>query len=135
CQGCLIYHVCEWCSQYSRCFLDNDPHLLRMRTFKNEITKSDLENLINMYDTLFPINQKIVNKFANIIKQHKCRNEYLIQWYNHFLMPITLQSLSIELDGDIYYVFGYYDDMHKINQTPFSFTNLISKYDVLLLDS
>nr|BDF93099.1 NSP1 protein [Rotavirus A] len=135
CQGCLIYHVCEWCSQYNRCFLDDDPHLLRMRTFRNEITKSDLENLINMYNTLFPINNKIVHKFANTIKQYKCRNEYLTQWYNHFLMPITLQSLSIELDGDIYYIFGYYDDMHKINQTPFSFTNLINKYDMLLLDS
>nr|QHX60369.1 non-structural protein 1 [Human rotavirus A]QHX60375.1 non-structural protein 1 [Human rotavirus A] len=135
CQGCLIYHVCEWCSQYSRCFLDNDPHLLRMRTFRNEITKSDLENLINMYNTLFPINQKIVNKFANTIKQHKCRNEYLIQWYNHFLMPITLQSLSIELDGDVYYIFGYYDSMRDINQTPFSFTNLIDMYDKLLLDN
>nr|AUV48582.1 NSP1 [Human rotavirus A] len=135
CQGCLIYHVCEWCSQYSRCFLHNDPPLLRMRTFRNEITQSDLENSINMYDTLFPINQKIVNKFANAIKQHQCRNEYLIQWYNHFLPPITLQSSSIELDGDIYYIFGYYDDMHKINQTPFSFTNLIRKYDVSLLDS
>ncbi|AGR88583.1 nonstructural protein NSP1, partial [Porcine rotavirus A] len=134
CRGCSIYHVCQWCNQYGRCFLDDEPHLLRMRTFKNDVTKEDLTNLIDMYNMLFPMNQKTVNKFINNIKQHKCRNEYVPQWYNHLLMPITLQSLSIELDGDTYYIFGYYDNMKNINQTPFSFVNLIDKYDRLLLD-
>ncbi|AFJ93027.1 nonstructural protein NSP1 [Rotavirus A] len=134
CRGCAMYHVCQWCSQYSRCFLDNDPHLLRMRTFKNEITKDDLMNLIDMYNTLFPMNQKIVDKFINSTKQHKCRNEYMTQWYNHLLMPITLQSLSVELDGDVYYGGGYYDDMNNINQTPFSFINLVDVCDKLILD-
>ncbi|AGV41069.1 NSP1 [Human rotavirus A] len=134
CRGCSIYHVCQWCNQYGRCFLDDEPHLLRMRTFKNNITKEDLTNLISMYNVLFPINQKIVNKFINNTKQHKCRNELAPQWYNHLLMPITLQALSIELDGDVYYVFGYYDDMKNVNQTPFSFVNLIDMYDRLLLD-
>ncbi|AGM46658.1 nonstructural protein 1, partial [Rotavirus A] len=135
CRGCAMYHVCEWCSQYDRCFLDNQPHLLRMRTFKNEVTKNDLMNLIDMYNILFPINQRIVDKFISSTRQHKCRNECMTQWYNHLLMPITLQSLSIELDGDVYYVFGYYDSMGDINQTPFSFTNLIDMYDKLLLDN
>nr|UUH62011.1 NSP1 [Human rotavirus A] len=135
CRGCTMYHVCQWCSQYDRCFLDNQPHLLRMRTFKNEVTKNDLMNLIDMYNILFPINQRIVDKFINSTRQHKCRNECMTQWYNHLLMPITLQSLSIELDGDVYYVFGYYDSMSDINQTPFSFTNLIDMYDKLLLDN
>ncbi|AJC01054.1 nonstructural protein NSP1 [Porcine rotavirus A] len=134
CRGCSIYHVCQWCNQYGRCFLDDEPHLLRMRTFKNNVTKEDLKNLIDMYNVLFPVNQKIVNKFINNTKQHKCRNEYVPQWYNHLLMPITLQSLSIELDGDTYYIFGYYDDMKDINQTPFSFVNLVDMYDKLLLD-
>nr|AHF49497.1 NSP1 [Rotavirus A] len=134
CRGCSMYHVCQWCSQYGRCFLDNEPHLLRMRTFKNDVTKDDLTNLIDMYNTLFPMNQKIVDKFINSTRQHKCRNEYVIQWYNHLLMPITLQSLSVELDGDVYYIFGYYDDMNDINQTPFSFVNLVDVYDKLLLD-
>nr|AAQ07958.1 nonstructural protein nsp1 [Human rotavirus A] len=134
CRGCSMYHVCQWCSQYGRCFLDNEPHLLRMRTFKNDVTKDDLMNLIDMYDILFPMNQRIVNKFINSTRQHKCRNEYATQWYNHLLMPITLQSLSVELDGDIYYIFGYYDDMNNINQTPFSFVNLVDMYDKLLLD-
>nr|AJC01059.1 nonstructural protein NSP1 [Porcine rotavirus A] len=134
CRGCSIYHVCQWCNQYGRCFLDDEPHLLRMRTFKNDITKDDLMNLIDMYNTLFPINQKIVDKFINNTKQHKCRNEYVPQWYNHLLMPITLQALSVEFDGDTYYIFGYYENMKNINQTPFSFTNLIDIYDRLLLD-
>nr|AXF43074.1 truncated NSP1 [Bovine rotavirus] len=134
CRGCTMYHVCQWCSQYGRCFLDNQPHLLRMRTFKNEVTKDDLMNLVDMYDTLFPMNQKIVDKFINNTRQHKCRNECVNQWYNHLLMPITLQSLSIELDGDVYYIFGYYDDMNNVNQTPFSFVNLVDIYDKLLLD-
>ncbi|ACJ73784.1 NSP1 [Bovine rotavirus] len=134
CRGCTMYHVCQWCSQYGRCFLDNEPHLLRMRTFKNEVTKDDLMNLVDMYDTLFPMNQKIVDKFINNTRQHKCRNECVNQWYNHLLMPITLQSLSIELDGDVYYIFGYYDDMNNVNQTPFSFVNLVDIYDKLLLD-
>uniref|UniRef100_Q9QNA9 Non-structural protein 1 n=1 Tax=Rotavirus A (strain RVA/Human/Japan/KU/1995/G1P1A[8]) TaxID=10952 RepID=NSP1_ROTHK len=135
CRGCTMYHVCQWCSQYGRCFLDNEPHLLRMRTFKNEVTKDELKNLIDMYDTLFPMNQKIVCRFISNTRQHKCRNECMTQWYNHLLMPITLQSLAIELDGDIYYVFGYYDNMNSINQTPFSFTNLVDIYDKLLLDN
>ncbi|BAW83521.1 non-structural protein 1, partial [Rotavirus A RVA/Human-wt/NPL/07N1760/2007/G26P[19]] len=134
CRGCSIYHVCQWCNQYGRCFLDDEPHLLRMRTFKNNVTKEDLANLIDMYNVLFPVNQKIVNKFIKNTRQHKCRNEYVPQWYNHLLMPITLQSLSIELDGDIYYIFGYYDNMKNVNQTPFSFVNLIDIYDKLLLD-
>ncbi|AJC01061.1 nonstructural protein NSP1 [Porcine rotavirus A] len=134
CRGCAMYHVCQWCNQYGRCFLDDEPHLLRMRTFKNNITKDDLMNLIDMYNILFPINQKIVDKFINTTKQHKCRNEYVPQWYNHLLMPITLQSLSVEFDGDIYYIFGYYDNMKDVNQTPFSFVNLIDIYDKLLLD-
>nr|CAA78092.1 VP5 protein [Porcine rotavirus] len=134
CRGCTMYHVCQWCSQYGRCFLDNEPHLLRMRTFKNEVTKDDLMNLVDMFDTLFPMNQKIVDKFINNTRQHKCRNECVNQWYNHLLMPITLQSLSIELDGDVYYIFGYYDDMNNVNQTPFSFVNLVDIYDKLLLD-
>nr|QCH41424.1 NSP1 [Rotavirus A] len=134
CRGCSIYHVCQWCNQYGRCFLDDEPHLLRMRTFKDNITKDDLMNLINMYNTLFPVNQKIVDKFISNTKQHKCRNEYVPQWYNHLLMPITLQSLSVEFDGDTYYVFGYYENMKNTNQTPFSFTNLIDTYDRLLLD-
>lgn len=134
CRGCSIYHVCQWCNQYGRCFLDDEPHLLRMRTFKNNITKEDLANLVDMYNVLFPVNQKIVNKFIKNTRQHKCRNEYVPQWYSHLLMPITLQSLSIELDGDTYYIFGYYDDMKNVNQTPFSFVNLIDIYDKLLLD-
>nr|AJC68693.1 NSP1 protein [Porcine rotavirus] len=134
CRGCSIYHVCQWCNQYGRCFLDDEPHLLRMRTFRNDITKEDLTNLIDMYSVLFPMNQKIVDKFISNTKQHKCRNEYAPQWYNHLLMPITLQCLSIELDGDIYYIFGYYDNMKNINQTPFSFANLADMYDKLLLD-
>nr|QTG69702.1 NSP1 [Rotavirus A]QTG69703.1 NSP1 [Rotavirus A]QTG69704.1 NSP1 [Rotavirus A]QTG69705.1 NSP1 [Rotavirus A]QTG69706.1 NSP1 [Rotavirus A] len=134
CRGCSIYHVCQWCNQYGRCFLDDEPHLLRMRTFKNNVTKEDLANLIDMYNVLFPVNQKIVNKFIKNTRQHKCRNEYAPQWYNHLLMPITLQSLSIELDGDTYYIFGYYDNMKNVNQTPFSFVNLIDIYDKLLLD-
>nr|AJC01056.1 nonstructural protein NSP1 [Porcine rotavirus A] len=134
CRGCAMYHVCQWCNQYGRCFLDDEPHLLRMRTFKNNITKDDLMNLIDMYNILFPMNQKIVNKFINNTKQHKCRNEYVPQWYNHLLMPITLQSLSVEFDGDVYYIFGYYDNMKDVNQTPFSFVNLVDMYDKLLLD-
>nr|AYP00121.1 NSP1 [Rotavirus A] len=134
CRGCSIYHVCQWCNQYGRCFLDDEPHLLRMRTFKDNITKDDLMNLIDMYNTLFPVNQKIVDKFISSTKQHKCRNEYVPQWYNHLLMPITLQALSVEFDGDTYYVFGYYENMKNTNQTPFSFTNLIDTYDRLLLD-
>nr|QEY08131.1 nonstructural protein 1 [Human rotavirus A] len=135
CRGCTMYHVSRMCSQYDRCFLDDQPHLLRMRTFKNEVTKNDLMNLIDMYNILFPINQRIVDKFISNTRQHKCRNECMTQWYNHLLMPITLQSLSIELDGDVYYIFGYYDSMRDINQTPFSFTNLIDMYDKLLLDN
>nr|ABV66087.1 NSP1 [Rotavirus A] len=134
CRGCTMYHVCQWCSQYGRCFLDNEPHLLRMRTFNNEVTKDDLMILVDMYDTLFPMNQKIVDKFINNTRHHRCRNECVNQWYNHLLMPITLQSLSIELDGDVYYIFGYYDDMNNVNQTPFSFVNLVDIYDKLLLD-
>ncbi|AOW44077.1 NSP1 [Porcine rotavirus] len=134
CRGCSIYHVCQWCNQYGRCFLDDEPHLLRMRTFKNNVTKDDLMNLIDMYNTLFPMNQKVVNKFINNTKQHKCRNEYVPQWYNHLLMPITLQALSVEFDGDTYYVFGYYENMKNVNQTPFSFVNLVDMYDKLLLD-
>ncbi|ATY52003.1 NSP1 [Porcine rotavirus A] len=134
CRGCSIYHVCQWCNQYGRCFLDDEPHLLRMRTFKNDVTNDDLMNLIDMYNTLFPMNQKVVNKFINNTKQHKCRNEYVPQWYNHLLMPITLQALSVEFDGDTYYVFGYYENMKNVNQTPFSFVNLVDMYDKLLLD-
>ncbi|ACJ73793.1 NSP1 [Bovine rotavirus] len=134
CRGCTMYHVCQWCIQYGRCFLDNEPHLLRMTTFKNEVTKEDLMNLVDMYDTIFPMNQKIVDKFINNTGQHKCINECGNQWYNHFLMPITLQSLTMELDGDVYCRVGYYDAMDNVNQTPFSFVNLVDIYDKLLLD-
>nr|ADN93329.1 NSP1 [Bovine rotavirus A]QDM35332.1 NSP1 [Rotavirus A] len=109
CRGCALYHVCQWCSQYNRCFLDEEPHLLRMRTFKDVITKEDIEGLLTMYETLFPINEKLVNKFINFVKQRKCRNEYLLEWYNHLLMPITLQALTINLEDSVYYIFGYYD--------------------------
>ncbi|BAU88565.1 non-structural protein NSP1 [Human rotavirus A] len=134
CRGCALYHVCQWCSQYNRCFLDEEPHLLRMRTFKNDINKEDVENLLNMYDTLFPIHEKIVNKFINNVKQRKCRNEYLLEWYNHLLFPLTLQALAIKLENSTYYIFGYYDCMEQENQTPFHFVNLINNYDRLLLD-
>nr|QSV39129.1 NSP1 [Human rotavirus A] len=134
CRGCALFHVCQWCSQYNRCFLDEEPHLLRMRTFRNGINKEDIEGLINMYNTIFPINEKVVDKFINSVKQRKCRNELLIEWYNHLLLPITLQALSIELEGDIYYIFGYYDCMEKENQTPFHFVNMVNRYDRLLLD-
>lgn len=134
CRGCALYHVCQWCSQYNRCFLDEEPHLLRMRTFKNDINKEDVENLLNMYDTLFPVHEKIVNKFINNVKQRKCRNEYLLEWYNHLLFPLTLQALAIKLENSTYYIFGYYDCMEQENQTPFYFVNLISNYDRLLLD-
>nr|ACA96837.1 NSP1 [Human rotavirus A]ACA96841.1 NSP1 [Human rotavirus A] len=135
CKGCSLYHVCQWCSQYARCFLDNQPHLLRMRTLKEPITKEDICNLVSMYSILFPINDKVVRKFSNNVRQHKCRNEYEFEWYNQLLFPITLQALTIKIDDSVYHIFGYYDDMTKVNQTPFSFTNLINRYDKLLLDS
>ncbi|ADZ28323.1 nonstructural protein NSP1 [Human rotavirus A] len=134
CRGCALYHVCQWCSQYNRCFLDEEPHLLRMRTFKDVITKEDIEGLLTMYEILFPINEKLVNKFINSVKQRKCRTEYLLEWYNHLLMPITLQALTIKLEDSTYYIFGYYDCMEHENQTPFQFINLLEKYDKLLLD-
>lgn len=134
CRGCALYHVCQWCSQYNRCFLDEEPHFLRMRTFKNVMTREDIEGLLTMYETLFPINEKLVNKFTDFVKQRKCRNEYLLEWYNHLLMPITLQALTIKLEDNVYYIFGYYDCMEHENQTPFQFINLVEKYDKLLLD-
>nr|BAA07346.1 NSP1 protein [Rotavirus sp.] len=134
CRGCALFHVCQWCSQYNRCFLDEEPHLLRMRTFRNQISRKDIEGLINMYNTLFPINERIVDKFISNVKQRRCRNEFLIEWYNHLLLPITLQALMVELEGDVYYIFGYFDHMEKENQTPFQFVNMINNYDKLLLD-
>ncbi|AGT18038.1 NSP1, partial [Rotavirus A] len=134
CRGCALHHVCQWCSQYNRCFLDDEPHLLRMRTFRNEVSTENIIGLINMYNILFPINGKIVNKSIENVKQHRCRNEYVLSWYNHLLLPITLQALMIKLENNVYYIFGYYDNMEQENQTPFNFINMIDKYDKLLLD-
>ncbi|APA28773.1 NSP1 [Rotavirus A] len=135
CKGCSLYHVCQWCVQYNRCFLDDQPHLLRMRTFMDPVSKSDLDNILIMYNKLFPINKKVIDRFVSNVKQNKCRSEYDVQWYNQLLMPITLQALTIKVEYATYYIFGYYDDMTKINQTPFSFTNFCDDYDKLILDS
>ncbi|AIE45278.1 non-structural protein, partial [Human rotavirus A] len=135
CKGCALYHVCQWCVQYNRCFLDDQPHLLRMRTLMDPINKSDLDNILIMYNKLFPINRRLIERFMSNIKQNKCRSEYEVQWYNHLLMPITLQALTINIEGTTYHIFGYYDNMSEVNQTPFSFTNFCDKYDKLILDS
>nr|AJT36637.1 NSP1 protein [Rotavirus A] len=135
CTGCSLYHVCQWCSQDKRCFLDDEPHFLRMRTFKEPITRGDLDNLIIMYSLLFPINEMIVKKFTSNVRQNRCRSEYEVEWYNQLLLPITLQALRIHINHDVYYIFGFYESPNKINQTPFAFTNLIDRYDKLILDS
>ncbi|BAP91307.1 non-structural protein 1 [Rotavirus A] len=139
CNGCSLYHVCQWCAQDKHCFLDAAPHFLRMRTFREteweQITTEKLQGIVDLYKKLFPINGKIVEKFESSVKQNKCRNEYDPQWYNHLTLPITLQALSIKIEHETYHIFGFYDNMHLQNDTPFYFTNHLDKYDKLLLDS
>ncbi|ARB49213.1 NSP1 [Rotavirus A] len=138
CTCCSLYHVCQWCSQDKQCFLDAAPHLLRMRTLREttwrRIDGKDLLNMLKLFDKLFPINEKIVTKFENMVKQNKCRNEHMIEWYNHLTLPLTLQSLSIKVGDETYHVFGCYDQMKQQNDTPFYFVNHAHNFDKLILD-
>nr|BCY23774.1 non-structural protein 1 [Rotavirus A] len=134
CLGCSLYHVCQWCSQKERCFLDNAPHFTRIRTLKEPVTFEDLDNYVKLMMKLFPINAKLVNKFIKNINQNKCRNEMQDQWYNQLLLPITLSALKIVIGEDIFYVLGLYENTANLNETAFSLVNLVDKYDRLLLD-
>nr|URG17301.1 NSP1 [Rotavirus A]URG17302.1 NSP1 [Rotavirus A]URG17303.1 NSP1 [Rotavirus A] len=138
CDGCSLYHVCQWCSQDKQCFLDAAPHLLRMRTLRETpwkgLDKEDLLNVLNLFNKLFPINDKIVTKFENMVKQNKCRNGYMIEWYNHLTLPLTLQSISIKIGDETYHIFGCYDQMKQQNDTPFYFVNHAHNFDKLVLD-
>nr|UYO78343.1 NSP1 protein [Rotavirus A] len=134
CNGCSLYHVCQLCSQESRCFLDNSPHLLRMRTFIDPIKFEDLDNYVKSMSKIFPVNAKVVDKSLKTVRQNKCRNEISDLWHDHLTLPVSLQCLRISIDGVNYYIMGFYQQMNALNETPFSFYNLIDKYDRLLLD-
>nr|QJC68985.1 NSP1 [Rotavirus A] len=136
CYGCSLPHVCKWCVKDRRCFLDSQPHFLRLRTFKGPITKEKLQCIIDMYNMLFPVNDKVINKFRMTVKQNKCRNQYKLEWYNHLLMPITLNAAVFKFDDEvIYYVFGFYEGTVDGAFLPYRMVNCTDLYDKLLLDA
>nr|AYX80458.1 NSP1-3xFLAG-UnaG fusion protein [Vector pT7SA11NSP1_3xFL_UnaG] len=135
CYGCSLPHVCKWCVQNRRCFLDNEPHLLKLRTVKHPITKDKLQCIIDLYNIIFPINDKVIRKFERMIKQRECRNQYKIEWYNHLLLPITLNAAAFKFDeNNLYYVFGLYEKSVSDIYAPYRIVNFINEFDKLLLD-
>nr|UUB88323.1 NSP1-H61A-UG [synthetic construct] len=135
CYGCSLPAVCKWCVQNRRCFLDNEPHLLKLRTVKHPITKDKLQCIIDLYNIIFPINDKVIRKFERMIKQRECRNQYKIEWYNHLLLPITLNAAAFKFDeNNLYYVFGLYEKSVSDIYAPYRIVNFINEFDKLLLD-
>uniref|UniRef100_O39822 Non-structural protein 1 n=1 Tax=Rotavirus A (isolate RVA/Equine/United Kingdom/L338/1988/G13P12[18]) TaxID=36441 RepID=NSP1_ROTEL len=135
CSGCSLAHVCQWCVRNKRCFLDSQPHLLKLRTFEAPITKEKLQCVISMYNMLFPINENIINRFKKNVKQKKCRNEFNATWYNQLLLPITLNAAVFKFQSRIVYVFGFYEGTTACGYLPYRMVNCIDIYDRLLLDS
>ncbi|AOW69410.1 NSP1, partial [Rotavirus A] len=134
CHGCSLMHVCQWCIQNKRCFLDNTPHLLKLRTFESPITKKKLQCVIDMYNSIFPINCNVINKFKKMINQRKCRNELNDVWYNQLLLPITLNAAVFKFQSKEIYVFGFYEGNGSCINLPYRFVNCTDIYDKLLLD-
>nr|AHN05628.1 NSP1 [Murine rotavirus] len=134
CYGCSLHHVCQWCVQYGRCFLDDEPHLLRLRTVKSPITTEKLASIVKMYQLLFPINHSVVKKFIKSTKQHKCRNDFELSWYNQLVLPITLTAAAVHCDDCVYYIFGHYEGKANQSNLPYRFVNCVDEYDKLLLD-
>lgn len=134
CHGCSLAHACQWCIQNKRCFLDNEPHLLKLRTFESPITKEKLQCIIDLYNLLFPINSGIINRFKKIVNQRKCRNEFEQSWYNQLLFPITLNAAVFKFHSREVYVFGLYEGSSSCTDLPYRIVNCIDLYDRLLLD-
>ncbi|ANC33523.1 NSP1, partial [Rotavirus G28] len=134
CNGCSLLHVCQWCVQNRRCFLDNTPHLLKLRTFESPMTKEKLQCVIDMYASLFPINSNVINKFKKMTKQRRCRNELNELWYNQLLLPITLNALTFKFQSREVHVFGFYEGDIRMDNLPYRKSNFIDVYDRLLLD-
>ncbi|ARB49214.1 NSP1 [Rotavirus A] len=134
CHGCSLAHVCQWCIQNKRCFLDNEPHLLKLRTFESPITREKLQCIIDLYNLLFPVSPGVISKFKKIVKQRKCRNEFDKSWYNQLLLPITLNAAAFKFQSREIYVFGFYEGSSPCIDLPYRFVNCIDLYDKLLLD-
>ncbi|ANC33540.1 NSP1, partial [Rotavirus G3] len=134
CYGCSLAHVCQWCVQNRRCFLDNEPHLLRFRAFESPITKDKLQCIVDLYKELFPINQNAIKKFKKMTNQRKCRNELNVTWYNQLLLPITLNAAVFKFGQREVHVFGMYEGATTTTELPYRLVNHIDLYDKLLLD-
>ncbi|AGS43846.1 nonstructural protein 1 [Equine rotavirus A] len=134
CSGCSLAHVCQLCITNKRCFLDSQPHLLKLRTFESPITKEKLQCVINLDDKLFPINNTIINKFKKSTRQRKCRNGLNETWYNQLLLPITLNAAVFKFKTRTVYVFGFYEGSVSVENLPYRIINCIDIYDRLLLD-
>ncbi|ANC33543.1 NSP1, partial [Rotavirus G3] len=134
CYGCSLAHVCQWCVQNRRCFLDNEPHLLKFRSFESPITKDKLQCIIDLYKELFPISQSVIKKFKKMTNQRKCRNELNATWYNQLLLPITLNAAVFKFGQREVHVFGTYEGAAATTELPYRLVNHIDLYDKLLLD-